>query len=44
MFVRDQIWAGLMCALTTAEAYLFFKVYGWLYNRMAFDLMAVPRQ
>jgi hypothetical protein len=44
VFVPDPTLSALMCALTTADAYLFFKAYGWCYNRMMFDLMAAPRQ
>ncbi len=34
----------IFCLAAVAESYVFFRIYGWFYNRTRFDLMAFPRQ
>ncbi len=44
LFVPVQTVAWILWALAAADAYAFFRVYGWFYHRNWFDLMKVPRQ
>ena len=43
IFAPDPTMAAVFCLLTGVEAYGFFRVYGWFYSRMFFDLMSIPR-
>jgi hypothetical protein len=42
LFVPVQGVAWLCWGLAALDAYLFFAVYGWFYNRNRFDLMKLP--
>jgi len=44
LFIPDQRIALPLLALTVAEAYATFRLYGWFYNGNRFDLMRLPQR
>ena len=43
LLLPNQIAAWLCLGAAALDAYVFFRLYGWFYNRNMFDLMSLPR-